>query len=564
MEKSTGTLIQPEAAARALPAQGLFRLALAGVVAIIAGWQLRPFLTWSAAALAEHALISDDAFFYSVLARNFHRYGFLTLDGVMPTNGVQPLWMALHVGLARLLPQADMLELIARASWLAYVLFAALAVWYAARRTGWAAGVAAVVLGGFLLLNARFQLLVMQGLETPLMLLVVMLTLMAIDWISARPAAALRVWQAAALGALAALCFFARTDLFWIAAVVGAWLLLVHRAAWRSVAAYWGTVALLVAPYLLFNLTSQGSLMPISGRVKLFYLELFHPTLTSYVVSDEWRGLFDAFGTLLPLPGVIVYPLALLLLATAVYLVWHLRNRAVFPTGVQLFALVVIGHVGYLYLLYRELRPYSSYYFALELLWVTLVAALLAGWGVALAQDKTARRRRALLTLTGVACVAALGVTAVTWQQLSTQAQDYWRMRVALARDIAEIVPQGERVGAFWPGALAHFSGRGVVPLDGIIGSNEYFEGYVRPGRELDYLAETAVSYLAIFLPYAPATYLAAPDAPPITQWSDLGLLRLWQWRDTPMRALAARTINDAGAGWYLLELDHTAGPPRD
>ena len=68
--------------------------------------------------------------------RNVHDLGFFTLDGTMPTNGFQPLWMLVQMLLHGVAPDgADGVRLLAMSSWLAYVGFAFLATWYVARGT---------------------------------------------------------------------------------------------------------------------------------------------------------------------------------------------------------------------------------------------------------------------------------------------------------------------------------------------------------------------------------------------------------------------------------------------
>jgi hypothetical protein len=101
---------------------------------------------------------------------------------------------------------------------------------------------------------------------------------------------------------------------------------------------------------------------------------------------------------------------------------------------------------------------------------------------------------------------------------------------------------------------LASFSGRDIAPLDGIIGSNDYFQKYVKGGREFDYIRERRIDYVAIFLTEPPAVLLSHSEAPRLPDWSSLGVRRLWENRNIPVAVAAKRTV--AGAvGWYLLRL---------
>jgi hypothetical protein len=534
----------------------LLRVLLALSVALLAGYQLRHFITWSPEQLATHGLVIDDAFFYTVLARNFHRFGFLTLDGVIPTNGVQPLWMGIHILLAGLFPQTDGLLLVARASWALYVLFALLTVWYAARGGPRAMLLATLTIGGLLLLNVRFQQMVVKGLEVPLALCLLILTLHAFEQYARRAQAAAErpLWQTAGLGALAALCFLARTDLFWAALLIGGWLLLRPRRSWKEIVTFGAAAALLVLPYVALNALTQGGMMPISGRVKLFYMQSFYPTPAAYLASEEWRGLFSAFAEVIPSPDWLIYLLTYPLIGLGSWLIW--REREARP-GLTLLTAVILGHVLFMQLVYRELRPYTNYYFAPEALWLGLTLATQVSRrrtpGAAHAQGRRARVARALPALVAAGCLL---IAAFAWSRFEPRPVDYWVQRVNLARDIQRVVPADERVAAFWPGALAHFSNRQVIPLDGIIGSQAYFEAYVQPGRELDYLRDHNVRYLAIALYDAPEQILARDEAPGAPTWSTIGPQRLWEQRHRlAVRAAAERPYATSRGGWYLLEL---------
>ncbi len=107
----------------------VFRVLLALAVTTGAGIQLIVWLTADAQTLVQSGLVKDDAFFYSVLVDNFRAHGFFTLDGTMPTNGFQPLWMWTLLLLKSLLPQVDTFMLLRAMSWTSYLLFCAGATW---------------------------------------------------------------------------------------------------------------------------------------------------------------------------------------------------------------------------------------------------------------------------------------------------------------------------------------------------------------------------------------------------------------------------------------------------
>jgi len=127
-----------------------------------------------------------------------------------------------------------------------------------------------------------------------------------------------------------------------------------------------------------------------------------------------------------------------------------------------------------------------------------------------------------------------------------------------LAGDIRRIVPENERIAAFWPGCFAQFSGRFVTALDGVIGSNDYFQSYVSKNKELDYILERSRPWLAIYLPRSP-DLLLGETPPEVDEWADTYITRLWERRHTiEIEILASRLLNREGGGWYLLRLSET------
>jgi hypothetical protein len=532
-------------------------LLVCAALTALAGIQLLPFLTWDALALAEHGLLIDDAFFYSTVAAKWLQHGFPTLDGEMSTNGFQPLWMLIHVGLAWLFPHADGAVTGSRLSWLLYVSFVAVTSWHLVRRTAvplWSlGGVAALAL-----VQPAFQRIVVRGLEVPLLLLLLSIMLVLLDRYRDRLGTAGspgQAWTGVQLGALAGLIFLARTDMFVVAVVVLAWLFLRQRRLGGAIVGFCAACAVVVLPYLLWNYLTQQGVMPISGRVKLHYMHVFLPTVQDYFRSDEWQGSLAAFDNALNLP-VLPVPFAVRalfiggLLLGGLAAMWSTRASSRVPASLKLLTVVIWLHLLVMHLVHRELRPYTSYYFAPAILWLGLVATTMAAmWLPSLGRG--ARVLRPAIVTGALACIA-LG-----WYVNRVQPVPGWVERIALARDIQRLVPPGEKVAAFWPGCFAHFSGRDVVPSDGIIGSNAYFRDYVKSARELDYLREKQVRYLAIRLfdgDHERITQPGRASAPPrIRQWDNLGIKRLYDNRHLVRRTVAVRPLGDGG--WFLFEL---------
>ena len=211
---------------------------------------------------------------------------------------------------------------------------------------------------------------------------------------------------------------------------------------------------------------------------------------------------------------------------------------------------------------YRELRPYSDYYFAAEVVWITLVLAYCVSRPIG---HRTTRE-----TITSgnklffgkgrgsfrmMVVLASICVAVTSWFHFQPEPSPLWIQRLNLADDMKQLLPANQhQIGAVWSGALAQFSGKMIIPLDGLVGSNEFFQTYVKTGRQFDYLLEQPEAYLAVYLPVAPE-YLSAKTLAHLHPWN----LNVEKWLangDISFKVLASRPLNSEGAGWYLLKID--------
>ena len=547
-----------------------FRAVLATLVAVAAGVQVRHFIIWSPEELASRGMLVDDAYFYCVIARNFRELGFLTLDGTMSTNGVQPLWMMVQILLVKLFSQTDEVSILSSSMWASYVLFAFLSVWSVCRgRSFLPSLVAATTLSGLLILNVRFHEIALLGLEVPMALSFLVMTMLSVDGLKIRYKtlnAPVTGRSCVLLSLLATCCFLSRTDLFWVTPAVGIWLYRREGGFSSRLLWYLGFSALLVLPYMAFNLFTHDSLVPMSGRVKQFYLDAYFPTFDSYWRSDEWKGLFLAFTQYLPLlsslPAKACAVFTVSCMTLLVGLVFWLRGRASFSKGLIVFTLVIVCHALFMQLVYRDLRPYTRYYFAPEVLWSVLVVSTMAADSCSKLRFRAATAKQTVrgVVFGTIACMMAAGSLSFAvcqWAYKRFPVKQYWTQRIELARDFSELVPRDSRVGAFWPGALAQFGERPVTPLDGIVGSNRYFQEYIRREREYQYMKKNGISHIAIFLSENPLVLFERP-APDMGRWSYAGVRKIWDMKEHFEEVVAFRGTSEhqsgAAIGWYLLK----------
>jgi hypothetical protein len=220
------------------------------------------------------------------------------------------------------------------------------------------------------------------------------------------------------------------------------------------------------------------------------------------------------------------------LLVAANAVAWSRWGRRELPEAFRLLSVAVTAHAIYLYVGYRELRPYTSYYFAPELLFVVTTLA----WGISAIRGRVA----AVAVMIWV-----LVVSDLRWDVRKLSPVGYWSTRVEFAKNLPEL-SGGETIAAFWPGAFAAFSGLDVVPLDGVIGSQEFLDDYIKTGREIDYLRERGIRWIVVGA--RTPELILGNEKPTTREWSVVGHTRMWEVRDD------LRHVHSRGL-WQLFEL---------
>lgn len=215
--------------------------------------------------------LSEDGYYSMTIARNMARGRGITVDGLTPTNGFQPLFTFLSVpvfaiaGADRVLGVRFALVLhwllyLATALVLGRILRDTLEAPAARALAPW--GAAVLYLGAFPVFAHHFN-----GLETGCLLL---LYALALRYAQVHRLETVR--EAAALGAILGLVVLARIDaVFFVVLVAGHLLLAGALPTGRRLrrAATVAAVSLLVSsPWWLYNVLAFGSLMPSSGAAE--------------------------------------------------------------------------------------------------------------------------------------------------------------------------------------------------------------------------------------------------------------------------------------------------------
>lgn len=171
--------------------------------------------------------LTDDAFYYFKVAQNVSEGKGLTFDGINPTNGFHPLWMAICIpvfSLARIdlfMPLRILVFIMALINVCTGILLYRLFTQFTSRELGWLVAVF------WMFYPFTHYLTTMLGLETGVNAFSIVLMIYLVANLPASPDAHKKEWQKyLGLGLSALLVLFSRLDNIFFVLVMGMWLLL--------------------------------------------------------------------------------------------------------------------------------------------------------------------------------------------------------------------------------------------------------------------------------------------------------------------------------------------------
>lgn len=421
----------------------------------------------------------DDAAYYFKIAANAAGGRGLTFDGINRTNGFQPLWLYLLTAVFAVCHREPetmcrivlLLQVVLLAG--AAALLHSLVARFFSRRT-------------VCLCLALFAFFVFipsaNGMESAI--LVLFLAAALFFGASARIFARRDARREPVFGLLLGLLVLARLDMIFVPLVVVAF------ACARAIAAHGerrlhiaraagllGGIAVIVAPYLIYNRVSFGSVMPISGALKSSFPVV---TRSGYALSTlgvrAWVGLLMALG----------------------YLVWSLVRLRVppggrevpgyFRTAMSLMAIAILLHFLHS-VLFMKWAVFHWHYVPYVFFGVVSVCEpaerMLAGGGP---------KRGDFLYRFVLAAIIVLGILT-TFKNLSRPPEMDWRAAAYDAGLWARENTAREAVFAMKDaGNFGYFSERRVINLDGVVNNREY-QAALRERSLRGYLAIKGVRY---------------------------------------------------------------------
>jgi len=222
-------------------------------------------------------VLPDDAYYYFGIARNIAHGRGVSFDGIEITNGFHPLWMLTLIPVFASFP-GDLAIRVALMLCTVFNLVTALEIRGIVRfwcDSEWAATAAV----GLYLLNPHAIAAASNGLETSLGVMLLGAVILARERLRNRPS----LWRAALFGLTVGLLWLGRTDYVFIcvlAIIDFGWQLwrTSHRWALLIVAAL--IAAVLVSPWIAWNLNTFGSPFQVSGEV--------YPTFQRIIAERKW------------------------------------------------------------------------------------------------------------------------------------------------------------------------------------------------------------------------------------------------------------------------------------
>lgn len=518
-------------------------------------WEETALLAWIVAlhgyvaTASEYSLLNwfhiDDAFYYFTVARNIAWGRGVTFDGLGPTNGFHPLWMALLVAVYALLGRGNDLILPLRGVVLLTGIVHGLTgvALYRAGRRVFARGIAWGLAVAWVFSPAVVFAYSVGSIESALNALTLAGVWYASLHLREMPTDPRRwlVW-----GLSLALALLARLDNIFVAGAVVLAMLFAQRAVWgawlrqrawkpliRWVAAWAGPPLALVGGYLLWSWAYVGGVVPVSGQVKAWWGTFGQGTPYGAPSTDPWPIAFfkanldprggrpwspvltplwefyhrheEAFLAL-GLPELQTWreglPLAaagLTVLAAGLWLTrkmwWPVLRRAwVWP-----WLAGALMHGAY-YTIARHMGVRRWYWVGQHLLLFVLAAVLVqALWEGALA-------RRAPRVWPRWAWPVAAGLLLMLGgarlSQRITQRFAHHRpgvhMYIDYARWVEAHTEPGSRIGATGAGSLGYFvRDRTIVNLDGLISNYAYLRA-MKQGQRVDYLRAIGLDYALV------------------------------------------------------------------
>ncbi len=440
--------------------------------------------------------VSEDGYLMLTIARNIALgRGFSIADGTIATNGTQPLHTLIYAG-GYWLAGGDRIRGLfpVVAVQVLWSILTAIALWGWTRSRfyrGPHVAIVAAVAGTLFFISPTSVMHGQNSLETGLYALLILASLALYDRFSATLLSRTAIVHSLLLGALLGVTFLARNDAcLLIAALIVVHLVRVHRKG----ALPRGLLQCLVigltsiaaaSPWLWYNVTRFGHLVPVSGRAEAHNIAFAHNLWPAFVaVLENAMLVVRVPGALEHHPAVVGVAVAVVLAAPVIAFRHRRWLTAHFSPGVGILALFVLGLFFYYALFFGMPVFLGRYFIPLVPLMCLLAASLLAAW---LARSPARTRVPPAIVPVALAAVLAIALNARIYRN-GTKHHHF-----QVVDWVRDNVPETTWAGATQTGTLGYYHDY-TINLDGKVNPTAF--EYRKQGRIPEYCVKVGVEYI--------------------------------------------------------------------
>jgi hypothetical protein len=471
------------------------------VALILLGIALKIFLVLQPAGFLVTNLISDDAFYYFLIAKNVISGVGTSVDGVNLTNGFHPLWLVILLPIFKLFGSGmtpDMapiyatlglsvildglvafviFRIVSRYTMNVWLKFTSVAVW---------------------LFNPFNVYEMLGGLETSISIFFISLLVLLGIKLRESPRAYLYILS----GIVGGLMMLARLDNIFYFIFFLLWIFFTHGEKRLNRTVLVGVLAsLVVLPWLIWNISVFGMLVPASGASS---------TMVNHalVVQDNGPGIIQTlkatvFFSYLGLSQVIQQtgmPILFLVILGLILGGWIFDRHLMTPGTVirwpaELF--LFFGFIVHFFLSASIRWTFRSWYF----IPFNFFLSLLIAWFFARVAVKINYKKPAVILFLALFTFSSF----ISWSRNLEDSQIQQSETMAVAEWTNSNLPRGTVIGAFNSGVLGYFSNHRVINLDGLV-NNKAFAA-LRDKKLFDYIEEEKIDYLIDFEIYPTYRY---------------------------------------------------------
>ncbi len=444
-------------------------------------------------------IVPDDTFYYLKVAQNLAATGKSTFDGINPTNGYHPGWMAVMVLLAKIVSQPVALMRACLFAGFAFHLASSfLLVVILKRYTSPTAAYVGAALWAINPLSVHFAL---QGMEASFYVFALALAMWVYATRIAPPLQEAKrtpsIGDFVLFGLGLALCFWGRTE----AIILTAFVILgvtfqFRRTAWTT--AFVGCSAgfvIGVVPWFAYSYLATGSWFQRSGSMKLLWASALDSP-TGKPIRDAFLYVFGGWMTypLIGIPDdVWLWERTLLSLAATValaaILMWQWRRvetRRFATMGFVLLAATLATGI-----VYAAMFSDMQYWYKTQSSILLYVVSF-----IALANLIPSRQPSGPWLVTSAVAIAAVTMASALVLRISTLDPYPWQRDAFRSQQLFDtLVPADEPIGCFNAGISAFFGSHVVINLDGLMNNVVY--DYYRNNEFDRYLDVAKIHYIA-------------------------------------------------------------------